>query len=170
MATYLSNLYASGLPTFASGGMGGIARAVFAATIPAGTVLATNDIIKLAPIPLQYKVTNWYLDLPGLDQSAGLVTRLGDYTHSNGIYATGLTLGRTVTEGYVSLGGTGTTGGTVGSQNAVYTVRHSSRTNRDAADDFMLALSTGPSLAATSTARVVYGYVDFEADTMADTQ
>ena len=113
MATYTSNLYASGLPTLTAAGDVTTLRQVFAATIPAGTVTATNDIIKLAPIPLNYKVTNWYLDVPGLDQSAGLVTRLGDYTHSNGIYATGLTLGRTSTEGYVMLGGTGTTGGTV---------------------------------------------------------
>lgn len=171
MTTYLSNLYGSGLPTFSSGGQGAdIARAVFAATIPAGTPLAVSDIIKLAPIPLGYKVTNWYLDIPGMDQSGAIVSQLGDYGHSSGIYANGLTTGRTSTQGFLRLGDSGTVSGTVGSTSAEYVTRNSQRSNRDAADDFMFRISTGPNLAGTSTARTIYGWVDFEALTMADLQ
>lgn len=170
MTTYLSNLYASGLQTETGSGTNASFRSVFAATIPAGTVLATSDIIKLAPIPYQNKITGFYLDIPGLDQSAGIVTRLGDYGHSNGIYANGLTLGRQVTQGFLLTGGTGAVSGVIGSQTAVYTTKNSQRTNRDSADDFLLTLSTGPSLAATSTARIIYGWVDFAADQSVDTQ
>src|SRR5262245_51399901 len=101
MTTYLSNLYANGLPTMTASGTNASIKPTFAVTIPAGTALATSDIIKLAPIPYQYKVNGFYIDMPGLDQSAGLVTRLGDYGHSNGLYANGLTLGRTGTAGNV---------------------------------------------------------------------
>ena len=170
MATYLSNLYASGLQTITGSGGNAVIRAVFSVTLPAGTVTATSDIIKLAPIPYQNKITGFYLDIPGLDQSAGIVSRLGDYGHSNGIYANGLTLGRTSTAGFVQQGGTGAVSGVIGSQTAVYTTKNSQRTNKDSADDFLLTLSTGPSLAATSTARIIYGWLDFEADTSADTQ
>lgn len=170
MTTYLSNLYASGIPTVTAAGENSVTRQAFAASVPAGTAIAANDIIKLAPIPLNYKVVGWFLDIPGLDQSAGIVTRLGDYTNSSGWYANGLVPGRTSTQGFVQLGGTGTVSGAIGNQSSVYVTRNSQRTNRDAADDFMLTISTGPGLASTSTARVVYGYVDLMAAMMYDRQ
>lgn len=169
MATYTSNVYASGMPTASGGASNDTLRVAFAATVPAGTALAVSDVIKLAPIPLQYKVSNFYLDVPSLDRSNAVVTEIGDFKNSTGIYANALTVGRNA-QNFFRMGDSGTVTGIIGSQSATYSVKNSQRTNRDAADDFMMRLSTGPIAAVTSVARIIYGWVDFVPVTMVDTQ
>jgi len=106
----------------------------------------------------------------GVGFSAGVVESLGDLTTSAGLYASGLTQGRSGSSGFFRLGDTGTTVGTVGSQLATYNAKTATRLNKDAADDFLMKLTTAPTTPQTTSGKTFYGWVDFAPAVQRDNQ
>lgn len=78
-----------------------------------------NDLVNLVQIPNFSMVYGFYLDLPSLDSSTGIVSSLGDNVSSSlggvgaGGYLTGLILGRSSAGGIVGAAGTGAVSGAI---------------------------------------------------------
>jgi hypothetical protein len=114
MTTYVSSLYEAA-PN--RGGTANIARSpsvdhrgvpateLFSFTIPTGTVLATNDVIKLVPgLPAGTKVSRFAMTLPGYDGGTALTANLGWASVASGAgLVTGLTTASIRTGGTISV-------------------------------------------------------------------
>lgn len=177
MTTYLSNAYnnvntatVSNRPTITAMGENQAVKVAFSLTLATTQALISGDLMKLAPIPLNYKVTGWYLDIPRWDTNTSGTLTLGDLKNSSAVYATFVANTGAAGGQFERLGNSSTTVGTIGSQLAVYNTKHSSRINADAADDFILRVSASPGVNATTTVRTFYGWVEYESETMSDNQ
>lgn len=177
MSTYLSDAYGTPssittptLPTMTGAGQDGVVRSMFTLTLATTQALISGDLLKLSPIPLNYKVSNYFLDFPAVDNSAGILWSLGDNTNSSGIYAFGMTGGRVSAQQFFRAGDQGTVSGTIAAQKSNYNVKHSTRVNKDAADDFILRISASPGVNLTATVRTLYGWVDYVAADEGDNQ
>jgi hypothetical protein len=177
MTTYLSTAYAassaataSTQPTQTGSGVNAVVRSEFTVTLATTQALISGDLIKLAPIPLNYKVESWFLDIPRFDTNTSATAQLGDNKNSSAVYASIAANGGQAGGAFVRTGDSSTVVGTVGSQLAVYNSKHSSRVNKDAADDFILRIAASPGLNNTGAVRTFYGWVDFAPANMNDNQ
>lgn len=168
MTTYYSTAYGANsgtglpaVPTVTGSGDNGQVRSAFQLTLATTQALISGDLMKLSPIPLNYKVVGWYLDIPRFDTNTSGTLQLGDNKNSSAVYAAIGANGGVAGGAFARLGDSSTIPGTIGSQLAVYNTKHSQRVNKDAADDFILRVSASPGLNATTAVRTFYGWVDY---------